>query len=648
MTPAFWILIAAGAVLSLQIARLGRRWAIGAAADVDIVAGLRRLPRVYLHDVHTVVEREPGMSRMHALVAGGTLSAVVCTLAAGATGWRILALLAGIAAAAGIIGAGLDAWRRRRSARPDRLSGAQFDRLPFALLTFDAGLLLSAVGVWTGPVAVYAGAIFLALGAGWLVARAARGPMRHAVAGVTALVAHPRPERFDAGPHATALKPALEGYGIGRAEDFGWNRLAMFDACVQCGKCEAACPAYAAGQPLNPKKLINDLVIGLGGDGAGTVRSGPDAQLGTYGTATGAIGTEYSGHGHPAPMGPLDDLIDGLGGGSGTDRSPRLVATETLWSCTTCRACVEACPMMIEHVDAIVDLRRHETLTRGVPPLAVGAVLLDLAETDTQSGRALSERHDWAADLGLRVLSSDGDACEVLLWAGESAYDMRSQSTLRALVRLLQRAGIDLAILGTEERDCGDFARRAGDEATFAALARTNRATLSRHRIGRIVSADPHVVHCLAREYPSFGPMPDVVHHSTLLDALMEEGRLTVPPLPDADAVTYHDPCYLGRYMGETGAPRRILRRLGLISVEMTDHGRSSRCCGGGGGAALADVPGRRRIPDVRMDQARATGAQTVVAACPNCTQMLEGVPGAGPQVRDLAELVWQAVEATP
>lgn len=604
--------------LLAQILRLGLRWSRGAPANVDIAAGLRRLPRAYLRDVHAVVAREPRVARMHALVAGGTLGAALAMLCLALTGWAVFAVLTSIAAIAGIAGALIDA-RRRLSQRPDRLSGGLFDVLPWALLAFDAGLLLSALAPWAGPGAVWVGALLMAGGGGWLVLRSAAGPMRHAIAGVTTLVTHPRPERFEDRP-ATALSPAPDGYGIGKTTGFGWNRLAMFDACVQCGKCEAVCPAYAADQPLNPKKLINDLVVGL---------------------EAGGIGREYSGHGHPAPTD--DRPLDGLIAGFGPDPAPLPVSPDALWSCTTCRACVQACPMMIEHVDAIIDLRRYDTQSRGVPPDAVGATLLDLGETDTLSGRAPKDRYDWAADLNLRVLS-EGDACDILLWAGESAFDLRSQATLRALVQLLQRAGVDVAILGGAERDCGDFARRTGDEARFTALARANLATLAQHRIGRIVSADPHVVHCLGREYPTLGALPDALHHTTLLDELVAEGCLDLPQMPGR-TVTYHDPCYLGRYMGETEAPRRLLDRLGLKSTEMADHGRFSRCCGGGGGAAVADVPGKRRIPDIRMDQARATGAQTVVAACPTCTQMLEGVPGERPEVLDVAQMLWQAVE---
>lgn len=611
MTATALVLLAAACLLLGQAVRMGRRWGRGRPAGVELIAGIRRLPRAYLGTVHAAMSRDRRVARMHALVAGGTLAGVLFVLLHALTGVGIFAVLTLITGVAALAGDGIET-ARRRGDRDVHLSGGDFDRLPVALACLHAGLVISALGVWSSAVVTLLGALLTAIGAGWLVLKAARGPMRHAVAGTAHLVAHPRPERFEGKP-ATALL-ATEPRGIGEAEAFGWNRLAMFDACVQCGKCEAACPAFAAGQPLNPKKLVNDIVLSLGD----------------------RIGTDYAGHPHPeaGEARPLDQLVPGLADGP--------VAPETLWSCTTCRACVEACPMLIEHVDAVVDLRRFETQERGVVPEGVTDAILDIRETDTISGRALAERFDWAADLGLRVLE-EGEACEVLLWAGDSAFDLRSQATLRALVRLLQRAGVDVAVLGAAELDCGDLARRMGDEATFTALARRNSETLKTRRIGRIVSADPHVVHCLSREYGAFGAVPETLHHTQLLNELVREGRLDVP-VNGSLSVTYHDPCYLGRYLGETDAPRDLLRHLGLAPSEMTENGRRSRCCGGGGGAPLADVPGTRRVPDIRMAQAAATGAEVVVAACPYCTQMLEGVPGPRPEVRDVAELMWDAI----
>ncbi len=233
----------------------------------------------------------------------------------------------------------------------------------------------------------------------------------------------------------------------------------------------------------------------------------------------------------------------------------------------------------------------------------------------------------------------------MLLWLGEGAYELRYGRTLRALVTLLHRAGVDFAVLGEEERDCGDLARRLGDEATFQRLARENIATLARYSFKRILTADPHALHALRNEYRAFGGDYEVVHHAALLDELVATGRLPVGALAEA-RVTYHDPCYLGRYNGEFDAPRRLLDRLGLERLEMERSGKRSMCCGGGGGAPVSDIEGERRIPDLRMGQAAATGAAIVAVACPQCSAMLEGVTGERPQVADIAELVLMAADA--
>lgn len=299
--------------------------------------------------------------------------------------------------------------------------------------------------------------------------------------------------------------------------------------------------------------------------------------------------------------------------------------------------------MMIEHVDAVVALRRFQTLALGGVPAKAEPALRALRDADEPGGRALAARTDFAAGLPLPVMAERG-AAEILLWLGEGAYDLRGGRTLRALVRLLERAGVDFAVLGAEELDCGDLARRLGDEATFQRLALRNIATLQKYRFARILTADPHALHVLRNEYPAFGGNFLVVHHTQLLEELAQNGRLSLGTAPAGDQkITYHDPCYLGRYNGETAAPRRLLDRLGMRRVEMAQHGKRSMCCGGGGGAPLSDVAGMRRIPDMRMDQARQTGATVVAVACPTCSVMLEGVTGPRPAVFDIAELVLEA-----
>lgn len=302
--------------------------------------------------------------------------------------------------------------------------------------------------------------------------------------------------------------------------------------------------------------------------------------------------------------------------------------------------------MMIEHVDAIVDMRRHLTLEKGATPNKGAEVLDNLIATDNPGGFNPGGRLNWAADLNLPLLA-DKQETDVLFWVGDGAFDMRNQRTLRAFVKILKAADVDFAVLGLEERDSGDVARRLGDEATFQHLARRNIATLNKYRFKRIVSCDPHSFHVLKNEYGALGGHYEVLHHSTFIDELVRVGALNLGQ-SKAASVTYHDPCYLGRYNGEYEAPRAVLKAIGIEVREMERSGFRSRCCGGGGGAPITDIPGKQRIPDMRMVDIQSTGAELVAVGCPQCTAMLEGVVAPRPEIKDIAELVAEVlIEAT-
>ncbi|MFA5121743.1 DUF3483 domain-containing protein [Zavarzinia sp.] len=598
----------------------GRRamlWRAGRPAPLPL-AGLLALPRRYLRDVHAVVARQKAAAQMHVLVAGGTLAAAALALGGLAFGahpaYDGLTALAFAVQSAGTVAVA----RRRIPVRPRQLSQGAFLGLPLLLGGFGlGGFVVAADAAFGSSWLFWPGLALFLFGGFGLAAQVMRGPMRHAVAGAVHLAAHPRPARF-AG-RSTALLPLdleAETLGVETAADFAWNRLAGFDACIQCGRCEQACPAFAAGQPLNPKRLIQDLAAAL--DPAGELAAYAGSPYPNARPVTGACG-------------PAQPIVGAV------------IHADTLWSCTTCRACVDACPMMIEHVDAVIDLRRFQVLEAGAPPPKAAQALSELRLADDAGARPLAARGDFAAGLALPVLAP-GDETEVLLWLGEGAFDLRYGRSLRALLRLLQKAGVTYGVLGADEKDCGDLARRLGDEATFQRLAEANIAALKARRFSRIVTADPHALQVLRNEYPAFGGTFTVQHHSEQLAELLAAGKLAPHRLDTR--VTYHDPCYLGRYNGITEAPRDLLGRLGVELVEMERHGLQSFCCGGGGGAALADIAGDSRIPDLRMAEARATGAAVLAVACPGCTAMLEGVTGANPEVRDLAELLLAAVEA--
>jgi Fe-S oxidoreductase len=625
------------AALALALAGAVRRiglWRQGRAAPVRLFAGLAAMPRRYLVDLHDVVARDKVFANTHVATGGGFVAAALLFVAVHGFGLHSRVLAWALLVASAVMFAGALRVAARRKNPPARLSRGPWMRLPKSLFAFSASVFLVTLptaGVVPAAFGGWALAAVLAAVVAWglgemFFGMTWGGPMKHAFAGVLHLAFHRRPERFGGG-RSTGLIPLdladpEAPLGVGKPADFTWNQLLGFDACVQCGRCEAMCPAFAAGQPLNPKKLIQDMVVGMAG------------------------GTDAAYAGSPYPGKPVGEH-------GGNAHSPivlregrALVDAETLWSCTTCRACVEECPMMIEHVDAIVDMRRFLTMEHGNTPNKGREVLENLATTDNPGGFDPASRMNWAADLDMPLMSARGSA-DVLLWMGDGAFDMRNQRTLRALVKVLRAAQVDFAVLGNEELDSGDVARRLGDEVTFQALAARNIATLAKYRFERIVTCDPHSFHVLKNEYPALGGHYAVSHHSTFIAQLMELGRLALGEWSGGN-VTYHDPCYLGRYNGEYEAPRKALKGIGIKVVEMERSGFRSRCCGGGGGAPITDIPGKRRIPDMRMEEINATKADIVAVGCPQCTAMLEGVVGPRPEVLDIAELVAAQLVAAP
>ncbi|MBV4502320.1 dimethylglycine demethylation protein DgcB [Pseudomonas shirazensis] len=616
------LLFAALGLAVLGALRRVRMWRRGRPSKVNLLGGLLAMPRRYLVDLHHVVERDKYMSNTHVATAGGfVLSAALAILVHG-FGLQSKILGYALLVATVIMFSGALFVFKRRLNPPARLSKGPWMRLPKSLLVFAASFFIATLpvaGILPANTGGWVMVAVLGLGVLWGVSELFfgmtwGGPMKHAFAGALHLAWHRRAERFGGG-RSTGLKPIdLEDpnalLGVEKPADFTWNQLLGFDACVQCGKCEAMCPAFAAGQPLNPKKLIQDMVIGLAG--------GTDAKFAGSPYPGKPLG-EHGGH-------PHQPIVNGL------------VDADTLWSCTTCRACVEECPMMIEHVDAIVDMRRHLTLERGATPNKGAEVLDNLIATDNPGGFNPGGRMNWAADLNLQLLS-EVKTTEVLFWVGDGAFDMRNQRTLRAFVKVLKAAGVDFAVLGLEERDSGDVARRLGDEATFQQLAKRNIQTLAQYRFKRIVTCDPHSFHVLKNEYGALGGDYQVLHHSTYIAELIAASKLNLGQHKGA-SVTYHDPCYLGRYNGEYEAPREVLKALGIEVREMQRSGFRSRCCGGGGGAPITDIPGKQRIPDMRMDDIRETEAEVVAVGCPQCTAMLEGVVEPRPLIKDLAELV--------
>ncbi len=618
ITAIFWL----SAILLLAgLCRRSLLWRAGKPAKISWI-NLLVIPKRYFVDLHHIVSRDSYIARTHVATAGGAVAVLVLVainyglaLYNHALNWAIV--LAALMMFAGVF----FVWLRRQKSMT-RLSKGAWSRLPYSLAAFALGLFLLSLPINTlanGVVLVallllLAGSAELALGIG------SGGPMKHAIAGLLHLAFHPRQARFS-GKLSTDLKPLnLENneFGAAKPADFTWNQLLGFDACVQCGKCEAACPAFAAGQPLNPKKLIQDLVVGMAGSNDAVYAGSPSPGL----------ALNHSGN--------LFQTI-----------SPQLIEAQTLWACTTCRACVEECPMLIEHVDAIVGMRRSLTLQRGELPARAAQTLDNLRQTATVGGFSQASRYYWAIDLGVKSIAPN-TSVDLLLWAGEGAFDLRYQRTLRALVKVLKNAKVDFAILGELEQDTGDTARRLGDEATFQQLAKANIEMLNTLKFKRILTADPHVLHSLKNEYPAFGGNYKVIHHTTFLAELASSEKLQLNQSAETRMLTYHDPCYLARYNGEVDAPRVLLHKMGIQVTEMERNSMRGRCCGGGGGAPISDVPtlvaGGKRIPDIRIADARSMGAAVVAVACPQCTAMLEGVVDK-PEILDIVELVANAME---
>jgi Fe-S oxidoreductase/nitrate reductase gamma subunit len=417
--------------------------------------------------------------------------------------------------------------------------------------------------------------------------------------------------------------------GVAQLADFTRRQLVELDACVSCGRCQDACPAFEAGKPLSPRNVVQDLV------GVMNVR--------------GVGGQSAVGSGQEEETGPV------LAGG--------VIGDETLWSCTTCGACVDICPLGVSPMGMITDMRRFligDGALRGSPATA-------LQKTDRVGnpfGLPQKDRLAWAAGLGV-PLASENPAYEVLYWVGcAAAYDRRAQKIARSVVRLLQAADVNFAVLGPEERCTGESARRMGDELLFQQLAEQNVATLGEHRAKRIVAHCPHCVNSLRNDYPQAGGEYEVVHHSQLLSELVAAGKL--PSLPTETAVggsiTYHDPCYLARANGITDEPRAVLAAVtGQGSVNGQDEGtagnslpiielprnrRETSCCGGGGGRMWFDDAPSQRVGRGRVEEIVGSGAETVAVSCPFCLIMLgDGVAAEKPamQVRDIAELLAEA-----
>lgn len=422
-----------------------------------------------------------------------------------------------------------------------------------------------------------------------------------------------------------------ERLGVKALSDFTWKDLLDLDACTECGRCQEVCPAHAVGKPLNPKTFILDLQRQM----AGLARE----------EVTPAV--------RPALAPGVQVAAATLAEDAALEIVGHSIDPEVIWSCTTCNACVEVCPVEIEHVAKIIDLRRYQVMEEAAIDETPQQALQGLEDRAHPFRGTQASRADWYQDLPYVKTLAETGPVDYLYWVGCAvALNERTQRTARALARILHAAGIDFAVLGEEELCTGDPARRMGNEYLFELLARQNIDTLQRSQVTRIITTCPHCYNTFKNEYGALGGLFQVVHHTELIEELLAQGRLPLKGPVDRSPITLHDPCYLGRYNGVYQAPRQLVDALGE-RVEMERSRARSFCCGAGGGRYFMDDRPGQRVNVERSRQALATGAPTVATACPFCTLMLEdGVRTAAreagreaPEVKDLAELVAEALD---
>jgi Fe-S oxidoreductase len=399
--------------------------------------------------------------------------------------------------------------------------------------------------------------------------------------------------------------PDTDIFGRGKIEDFTWKGMLDMATCTECGRCQSQCPAWITDKPLSPKMLILDL------------RDHAFAKA------------PYLLAGSDEAREKLPDAVKAEAERPlvGNEAANGVIDPDVLWSCTNCGACVEECPVDIEHIDHISDMRRHQVLIESAFPTEASSMLKNLENKGDPWGMGEARRLEWAEGLDFEVPVVDGTIgpdVEYLFWVGcAGALEDRARKTTRAIAELLHTAGVSFAVLGPAETCTGDPARRIGNEFVYSMLAEQNIATLNEVGARKIVASCPHCFNTLAKEYPQLGGNYEVIHHTQLLARLVEEGKLT-PVTPVEEKITYHDPCFLGRHNRIFTAPREIMERVpGVQAQEMHRCKERGFCCGAGGARMWMEERIGKRINTERIDEALSTNPDTISTGCPYCLVML-------------------------
>jgi Fe-S oxidoreductase len=430
--------------------------------------------------------------------------------------------------------------------------------------------------------------------------------------------------------------PDTDVFGIGKIEDMSWKGMLDLATCTECGRCQSQCPAWATGKPLSPKMIILELRDHAFAKAPYLLASSDEARAAL----------------------PEADRAEAERPIIGDEDAHGVIHPDELWSCTNCGACVEECPVDIEHIDHIAGMRRYQVLVESAFPTEAATMLKNLENKGDPWGMGESRRTDWMSDLDFEVPVVDGtigDDVEYLFWVGcAGALEDRAKKTTRAVAQLLHNAGVNFAVLGGAEACTGDPARRMGNEFVYSMLAQQNIETLNEAGARKIVASCPHCFNTIAREYPQLGGNYEVIHHTQLLARLVAEGRIK-PVTPIEEKVTYHDPCFLGRHNRVFTPPREIMEHVpGVQAQEMHRCKERGFCCGAGGARMWMEERIGKRINTERIDEALGTNPDTISTGCPFCLVMLGDAvaakQGSGEakeslEVVDVAQLLARSVQ---